>query len=497
MYRALTAHGEIVGPHDAAAHGYGLRCPCCREPVYRRAGRVRLAHFAHYSFGAKPECEFFYPFAGTESPVKRSEPVGRHDNRPEFLPGAVILAVRPGGYFQLTYRLPQFAKFNESLSGAEEIRISTGIAIKVLKLEQLRSRQYLPLSCGSPIVRASAPEALAEIREVIDLDGLSFSARSNIFRMSELYGTLLAPRAPIELGERYFLITQDKLAPHAASTPFIKLKKDIRGWSYYEVDLTGIEESAIDLAALEAILGRGVRAVRRFAHFVDPVPHHIGTHGACVFSIDTDRVWVRHNAAAELSVIGMAAARAAIREVETSWSEISGLLPGDFAVCIDEDVWLWGRIEDTELFSPQGIVRQDTSKAVVEDSGVPVGFPFGLTCPTPRVAAFVAGRNGMPHSAVTADLVTVSSESCMSRSVIDCGNLGLIHLPLAETADKIDRDTTSRDIPLHSWLRGLALASGGTSLVSTLSDVLEGKAPATALHNASWLMPYVTLTREE
>jgi hypothetical protein len=497
MYWALTAHSDIVSPHDAAAHGYGLRCPCCKQPVYRRAGRVRLAHFAHYSFGAKPECEFFYPFAGTTPPGKRSEPAGRRDNPPEFLPGAIILAVKPGGHFHLTYRLPQFAKFNESLSGTEKIRLATGIADKVLTLEQLRSRQYLPLSCGSPIVRASAPEALAEIREVIDLDGLSFSAHSNLFRMSEGYGALLAPRAPIELGERYFLITQGKPTSLPASAPFITLKKEIRGWNYYEVDLAAVEGAAVEVAALEAILGRAVRAERRFAHFVDPVPHHIGTDGACVFSNGTDRVLVRHNSAAHLSVLGLSAVKAAIREVETSWSEISGLMPGDFAACIDEDAWLWGRIEETPLFSPQGIVRQDTSKSLAEDSGIPVGLPVDLACPNSRVAAFVADRNGMPHSAVTASVVSVSNESYTSRGFIDCGNFGLIHLSSAEPANKIVPDTTPADVALCSWVRGLALASGGVTLASTLSDVLERKAPVSALHHAGWLLPYVSLIREE
>jgi hypothetical protein len=66
---------ENIIPAHKAVRGGGYRfyfCPVCNAEVFARQGKYRVAHFAHRSGQARPECELYFPPGYIKGPLTPS-----------------------------------------------------------------------------------------------------------------------------------------------------------------------------------------------------------------------------------------------------------------------------------------------------------------------------------------------------------------------------------------------------------------------------------------
>ena len=135
--------GHLIDAAGKGLFSYGLNCPTCAEPVFRRAGSQRRPHFAHYSFGAKPGCELYRPVFATDAPLPH---VFRERSVIRFIGsrGGLFLGPRAGGGYLLRLRMP---RLESAADVTGQVRIQSALGGKYFAAGNLQ-RALNPFDLG-------------------------------------------------------------------------------------------------------------------------------------------------------------------------------------------------------------------------------------------------------------------------------------------------------------------------------------------------------------
>jgi hypothetical protein len=122
----------------------------------------------------------------------------------------------------------------------------------------------------------------------------TFRFSGNYFRATTEGGVLEQQDSALELGERYWLVTQNPLREPAPQMLRIEEKRSDRAWHAYRIFLpeSGNREDD-DLRELSAYLGRGVVQSRPKVNIVWPTPDRIDLDGVPVFDTSLSEIIVR------------------------------------------------------------------------------------------------------------------------------------------------------------------------------------------------------------
>lgn len=139
-------------PGMGGISGFGLTCPCCSEPVLRRAGGARRPHFAHYNHRAKPDCENYFPSqdnavmsllgAGVRGlPSRRQR---------ESLSCGLFLAAAVGQCASLTLWL-RIPPCDLEAPAAGRLEIRSGFGFRTYQLAELSATRLVPMAPQFPL----------------------------------------------------------------------------------------------------------------------------------------------------------------------------------------------------------------------------------------------------------------------------------------------------------------------------------------------------------
>jgi hypothetical protein len=486
--------GNVVDATQVSSFSYGLRCPRCLQPVFRKAGSYRRPHFSHFGYGGTLECEFYHPsddaiVAPVAAPRTKLDRI--EDIPAPWQLGGVFLRRTSIGGFALVLKMPQIPEASQALSG--DIRVVTGLGTHVFSSHQLRVPQFVPIIPGLPVVQPSASESLRHVVDAIEHCASAFGVTGNYFRVGDYGSRLLPPAAPLELGESYWLITKKPLLPPSEDLGVTIVLGGIRrDWHYYEITLP-FDANRIE-SSLARLLGRQIRASAHKAFFVEPPPHHIEADGTHVFPEGTSSVIVRKSPGARISegVDGRSVRPLATIEEDGEWCRVSGLTDGPFSICVDGKGHLLGRIEPCRLFSPPGVVLGPTLVPLwnVEAAVIVQSAQIELKCPTMRVAQYVEGRNeGACREGSTVRLIAFGKRV----SLVDAGNFGVI----STQADKVGQPSAklpqSQSSARRMWLEGVFRRHlSSAALTQFLSESPQRSAAlAASFPETLWLVPHL------
>lgn len=483
--------GRLVQASDDGFFSYGLRCPTCAEPVFRRAGGQRRPHFAHYGFGAKAGCELYRPvFTANvqQSYVSQERSTGFR--------GGIFLGEKTGGGFQLYLRLP---RLESAIEVSGQIQIQTALGVRSLVAENLLAKQLVPLPPAVPLVEVGGWGMLSAVAESIRLDVTQFRDAGNVFRSTEDGGRLLSVEEPLELGQRYCMLGRQALVDPPADIELqITSQIEVRGWHFCEIELpTGRTACSDQLAeSIGHFLGRFVRSARVRVWPVEPPPHHIEADGTLIYPIGTEKIRIRRSAPCEAitSDGGKTNQVTRVHWLSDEWGEIDGIGLGQLALFVGDQEQFCVRIEACEPFLPAGI-QVDTpqgwfdlfdpraSCAVL----AAVTMTCRLVCPNERIAVNIAidvkawNRSG--------ETLTFKGTEAFLR--VDAGGFGGL-----QGRERLKSEgEPSRTKPKQIWLEGVIRRLGNQTMADTLpwrtrADA-RGAFQLLASENPSWLRIYV------
>lgn len=397
MNWATDQLGRLLQASEGGFLSYGLRCPNCGEPVFRRAGGQRRPHFAHFGFSAKPDCELYYPavaggsrFASSNADAMRS--VSRS--------GGVFLSARTGGAFELLLRLPRL----ESPAGVSgEIQLQTALGTKVVSAESLVGKQFIRLVPAIPLVDVVGSGALVPLAEAIRLDASQFKEGRNFFRAGQGVGRLLQPQEPLECGLRYYFLGRNPLPPAPYGTGVsMGGTLEVRGWHFCTVDLPASREEEFERLGIlvGSWLGRTILPTSLRVWPIDPPPHHIEPDGTLVFADETRRILIRRSSAFGTVALAGEGALDWTRVAWTSeeWGQLEILSRGEAGLFADGREQFAIRVDSCPRFDPAGIqVETDSERVELFDplaaAAATRALPGALLlgCPSERVASRLEG----------------------------------------------------------------------------------------------------------
>lgn len=271
------------------SYSVDLRCPVCRERVFRRKGRIREAHFAHYGGNFSKACEQYHPGEGlaTGLQMPASNPVREHGKRAFGAP-ALLWKDEQSLPTSLYLRLP-------SAPGG----FASNVKVISRATSQLRGKDLArPAFAG---LRLQVPPGQCETTphdpalEVMINGALSkFRFSGNYFRATSEGGVLEPPDTPLELGEDYWLVTQVALREPISELLKIQERRSDRAWLAYRFGLPLLEGNEFDrLNDLTAYLQRDVVVPRPKVNLVWPTPDRIDPDGIPVFDTSVSDILVR------------------------------------------------------------------------------------------------------------------------------------------------------------------------------------------------------------
>lgn len=493
--------GRLVQASGKGLFSYGLKCPTCAEPVFRRAGSRRRPHFAHYGFGAKPGCELYRPVFVASEPVRhilREHSVARSiESR-----GGLFVGQRAGGGHQLYLRLPRLESASD-VTG--QVRIQSALGVRFLAAENLLSKQFVPLPPAVPLVEVSGSDMLTTVAESIRQDAMQFRETGNFFRSTNDGGRLLLVLEPLELGERYCVLSRQALSlPPFGVEVRIAQQSESRGWHFCEIELPRSRlEFADELAdRVGRYLGRLVRSAGVRVWPIDPPPHHVEADGTLIFPAGTERITVRRNGHCEVRVFGGGQVEhtARVQWLDDEWGEIDGLGPGDLLISQGDQEQFCLRIEACACFAPVGI-QVDTAQgewamfdASACDATSAVGaMQIRLVCPSERVALSVDIDPKVWEQ--SGETLTFVGPEGLGR--VDAGGFGAL---------KGQEPSKSLEVPSvldpkRVWIEGVMTRLGGSTLVNTLPwrNPTDGRGPfrLPASEELSWLGIHIKAASKE
>jgi len=483
--------GKLVHASGGSLFSYGYTCPTCGERVRRRAGQERRPHFAHYSHSAKPDCEYYHPSTNEAFAIATRVWEQTPANFETLsLRGGVFLERTEGGRFSLVLKLPRL-RSDVNVSG--QVQIQSGLGVRTYASSQLLRPQFLPVIPKLPLVEVVAVDQLVDAAAAIKEDVSLFRASGNIFRAGIESGRLLSPEEPLEWGEAYRVFTQHPLAPAPGELPCsLVAQGGTQGWSLYEVELP-LDGDIASHNVISRYLGRAIRRRSPRVFLIDPPAHHIDPDGTYVYPSFPDRVLLRRSGECDVSVEGTAKTESTSVRDHSEWIEVLNLGEGEFAVLANGRMQLTARVDECELFRPQGVqVSIGESCWELFEIGLrdeltsDSGEALSIQCPSSRVAEGI--RIGKEQW--TQRGAYYIQKTRMLRPEIDADNFGSIAWPLVVPSDTLQEAPRDRNLEARrQWLDGVVARAAGEKAF------LYATNPALLCREFPWLHPYVRLAQ--
>lgn len=488
MEWAKDYQGKIVRAQRGAYSGFGLTCPTCGEHVYLRAGKERRPHFAHYSYRAKPDCEYYYP-----PPDVLQRVISRlsSNNSLSFLKRdslrcGLFLAHRaePVG-FEIFLRIPSLASVKQ-LNGNLQIQHSRGV--KVFTATQLTKAYMVPLSPTVPLMECTGTGDLLALSDHIMSQTNCFLHGMNLFVAAETGGRFLFTGEPLEWGRRYWVVTDDPVTPPDRVTAIMEWSRcgSLAQWHVYEAELPATLNAArldADKKMLTEFFGRGIRPRQPRAYVVQPSPHHLAADGAYVYPQAPNVLYVRRTSKREVSVEGPPDMLADIRvtELADDWVQINGIRLGtqDVTILIDGVEQAVIRTEVCDLIQPDGLRAhtRETSWSLLMDTPLSSELLFSqevrIECGSDRLAEHVAKINEDWILDGPAVMLPKNTDKTLRA-----GGFGEIRLDSSWLAKQQNARQESvawrqkRLLPKEIWIDGLIRERHGSQMASLVRDFM-------------------------
>ena len=491
---------------------FGLVCPCCGEPVRRRAGSERRPHFAHYSHRAKPECENYFPSSGYAA-VPLGSPSSKDGQgawrEHQLSCGLFLGTTGEVGVPKLWLRIPSVST-RRAETGS--LRIQSGLGLRSFDAAQLSSARLVPLMPQLPLGSATATGDLLPLAARLAAELELFTRGRNLFYADQRGGRLVLPSELLEWGAGYRLLADHPIEPPAALVPLLEwaARPQFAGWHVYEFALPPVfaasrQESAAQIAAF---FERKIRAARPRLLVVHPLPHHVDADGTNVYPDLRSSILIRRNANKPVRAF-TDAADCVVSVLSDEWLRVSGL-PTDGTDCvlsIDGDEQIVLRVEHCALFRPGGVSVRCGQQAWDLTAEVPRGAEnlragdVTIECPRERLVTYLARLNpGWRVEGLT--LLQVANHSTR----FDAESFGTLSPSStdthAESEELVPRTLVwAGGTPVSRWIEGVVAARFGHAGLAHLVRYLATP-DREGLHHlgpllSTPLMPYILAAHDQ
>jgi len=350
---ARDSLGKDVHASSLEDFNYGLTCPTCGEPVFKKSGRRNRPHFSHYSHTANPECENYHPPLN-DTPIRHLPSIHSTSIKPSknyFCRAEIFLESSDNRVYSFNLRLP-IIPFDNNKFG--KLKILTWQGERFYTSYHLRRTHLIPLLPKVPLIRdVVTTECLTEAKSLINSCIARFHETGNYFQAGDFAGRLLALEEPLEWGNQYRLLTKTPLnePPHISDLKIesVTLWEE---WHIYEILLPKLSPlgGGFEKEIISQYLERNISNPLPYVYFIDP-PHHIEIDGSYVYPLNTRRILLRVIGCENVGVEG----GPVVERLDDEWAEISELKQGEFIVIADGREQLLGKIEQCEFFQPKGL----------------------------------------------------------------------------------------------------------------------------------------------
>lgn len=391
--------GDIIAANQSGLSAYGLVCPVCGQPVFKRAGLERRPHFAHYSHRARPDCENYFPPYGVSpasTTMEHKAPPSKFKQSP--LRCGLFLSLSPTTQsFSLLLKIPSLSERLEEGT----VHIQSGIGTCSFSATDLKRPRFVTLRPQVPLATCSGNGGLHPLAMEIQAELAEFKHGINLFVGGDDGGRRLYDDEPTEWGGRYWIASPVPLEPPGLITEFIEwsVSGHIADWFIYSVSLPRvIAASQIGLRhAVEAFIGRRVNGAKASLYVAYPLPHHFDVDGALVYPQYPERLLLRTTTTAPVTAISRNGAKQSAQRISEDWVELSNFDPSDCeaTICMNDREQLLIRIDVCELFRPIGLAADNGDEPIDVAKGMTACASSGaqIECPSLRVAEHLKKLN--------------------------------------------------------------------------------------------------------
>lgn len=476
--------GDLVAANQSGLSTYGLVCPVCGQPVYKRAGPERRAHFAHYSHRARPDCENYFPPYGVSpaSTVGGNMVLPPRAKRSPLRCGLFLALSSTTQSFSLLLKIPSLA---EPL-GEGTVFIQTGIGARSFTTADLRRPRFVTLRPQVPLATCSGNGALHSFAMEVQAELGEFKQGINLFVGGDEGGRRLYEDEPTEWGGRYWLVSPVHVEPPALITDFIgwRVSGRIADWFIYSMELPRmIPASQIALRhVVENFIEHRIHGAKASVYVAAPLPHHFDVDGALVYPEYPQRLLLRTTSTAPVTVISKSGAKNSAQRISEDWVEICHFEPSDCeaTVCISGQEQLLIRVDVCELLRPTGLFAKNGGERTDIAKGMTTcaGFGVQIECPSLRVAKHLKKLN---PDWMLEDRVLISKNG----RTFNGGNYGLIRgCDAAQEVEVVNgcdltRESSHVDSSANAtqkWLEGVFTRNLGQAGRDALRAYLAGTA---------------------
>lgn len=502
--------GNDVPAWQGGLFAFGLVCPSCGEPVRRRAGIERRAHFAHFSHRAKPECENYFPSAAhLQSPAHSAAPHAAYP-RDALNCGLYLDSTGGGDTLKLWLRIPSI---DTNLFKAGSLQVQSGLGVHVFQSSALSTARLVPLRPMAPLGACTAAGDLLPLASRVSMELAAFVKGTNLFYAGERGGRFVLPEEPLEWGAQYRLVSATPMEPPAALLSVLEWRSRpmLAEWHVYELSLPSVFASSRQDLPLQIseFLSRKIRSARPRLFIVHPLPHHIEPDGTQVYPASPETIFLRRTAPKPVTVRVSDSAQCVITELSGEWVRVDHIPmgTGDVVVSIDGNEQFVVRAEPCALFSPGGVTVHAADMSWDLTSTVPIAeadltqLELRVECSGRRLAAHLARLN-------PAAVASQSTLSLPARSTkeIRGGSFGEL-LPRAASLVSVDKQAAGakpligRRTPSEVWLEGLVAAMHGEEQLLGLRRYMS-QPTGDDIHHLGFLansplMPYIKAARNQ
>lgn len=468
---ALDQLGNRV---DAATRGYlpsRLRCPSCKEDVYRRAGEIRRPYFAHYSHGAKPGCELYASWTSSSS-LDETSVLSIEALRSNLRRSSIAFQWDRLTGPALLLRLPRLL---HPPIGEGSLRLSGAEGTKYFRPSNLQSRIAFPIRFKLPLFDASGTGVMKEVEEDLLNVARAFDESFNIFSSEEDGGRLVTTYEYLELGRTYWVLSRSKLDSIPPGSSMVLLAQhEEQNWSISSIHLgRGASSEELTTAALaSAYLRHPVRAPGTRA-IPTTSPHHFEEDGTLVFPTGTRSIPIRRTAIDSFQVISGSGSES---PPKIEWhsefeGEITAIDCSEIALFCGRQVQFTATFSECPLFQPTGVQGRTISGdrelfdvelqlevcAVMPDN-------FQLIFPSPRTMK--SAELDVSNWSEKGTTLTLLADH--QSGTVDAGAFGSLRFDSAvRTSTDIGEDAAA------TWARGILARAGVAQAFDLRHSILE------------------------